>query len=131
MPANSSNNTFLIPLAKNANGSILLNDIWKHIYGSNEEKTNRFNVEFVKSTVSILLNNVDFEKYIIMARLPISLRDECSIAMKCDGMLYEYIYIPNETKYDKLKVDYITNTEKLSQITNHFMKDFKIKKFNT
>lgn len=103
-------NTFLFPLAKNAKGITSLNNIWEYLYGSNEEKTDRFNVEFVRLVVFLLITNDKYKDHIIMARIPIELRDECSISMKCDGILYEYVYIIDGTKTDDINIEYIDNS---------------------
>lgn len=124
----SFDNAFLIPLAKNINGIAILDNIWKYIYGSNEEKTDKFNVKFVKSVLFLLVNNKKYEDYIIMAKVPIEFKDRCSISMKCDNILYEYVYIINGNRSDAINIDYIHNSD-LSQISKYLINNFELKKF--
>jgi hypothetical protein len=72
---------FFLPLAKNYAGINILDDIYRRHYpGHSEEKTNRFDPVIAK-TVMFMLNISDkYADRIYVARVPIGLRDLCTIA---------------------------------------------------
>jgi hypothetical protein len=72
---------FLLPLAKNYAGINILDDIYsRHYPGHSEEKNNRFD-PVIANTAMFMLNISDkYADSIYVVRVPIGLRDLCTIA---------------------------------------------------
>lgn len=86
-----TNDTFFMPLAKTRNGIDILDNVWCRLYGSNEEKTNRFDDGLTQSTMCLLFKNRAYADHITMVRAPVAIRDRCTIAMYMSDA--EYIYV--------------------------------------
>ena len=70
-----------MPLAKTRDGIDILDNVWRQLYGSNEEKTNRFDDDLTQSTMSLLVKNRKFGDHITIVQVPVAIRDRCTIAM--------------------------------------------------
>lgn len=88
-----TNDTFFMPLAKTRNGIDILDNVWRRLYGSNEEKTNRFDDGLTQSTMCLLFKNRAYADHITMVRAPVAIRDRCTIAMHSFTSDAEYIYV--------------------------------------
>ena len=88
-----TNDTFFIPLTKTRNGIDILDNAWRRLYGSNEEKTNRFDDGLTQSTMCILFKNRAYADHITMVRAPFAIRDRCTIAMHSFTSDAECIYV--------------------------------------
>ena len=88
-----TNDTFFMPLAKTRNGIDILDNVWRRLYGSNEEKTNRFDDGLTQSTMCILFKNRAYADHITMVRAPFAIRDRCTIAMHSFTSDAECIYV--------------------------------------
>jgi len=88
-----TNDTFFMPLAKTRNGIDILDNVWRRLYGSNEEKTNRFDDGLTQSTMCLLFNNRAYADHITMVRAPVAIRDRCTIAMHSFTSDAECIYV--------------------------------------
>ena len=88
-----TNDTFFMPLAKTRNGIDILDNVWHRLYGSNEEKTNRFDDGLTQSTMYLLFKNRAYADHITMVRAPVAIRDRCTIAMHSFTSDAEYIYV--------------------------------------
>jgi hypothetical protein len=110
---------FLIALAHNYGGVHILDKIYHKRYPEqSEEKTNRFDPIFVQTVLFLLNKNDRHDNYIFVVRVPIILRDICTIASDggCDGG--EKIYLmpskipivqhPVIMSHDEVK-EFITN----------------------
>lgn len=88
-----TNDTFFIPLAKTRNGIYIIDNVWRRLYGSNEEKTNRFDDGLTQSTMYILFKNRAYADHITVVRAPVAIRDRCTIAMHRFTSDAECIYV--------------------------------------
>ena len=88
-----TNDTFFIPLAKTPKGIDILDTVWRLLYGSNEEKTNRFDDGLTQSTMCLLFKKPAYYNDITMVRAPVYIRDRCTIAVHSSTSDAECIYV--------------------------------------
>jgi hypothetical protein len=85
---------FMIPLAKNYDGVNIMNDIYIRLYPEQaDEKTNRFDPVFAHTVMYLLNYSNRYGNYICIIRVPIILRDLCTIASDGGLMGGEKIYL--------------------------------------
>jgi hypothetical protein len=120
---------FFIPLAMDDKGYKIINKIWRLLYGSNDEKTNRIDTKLVVSIMRILRMNRSHSDHIVLARMPINLKHRCSIAMIGGNSVGEYIYVlPDGDDMSQAGPEYLTYPV-MYQIVTDFIIKYNILQF--
>lgn len=120
-----TNDTFFIPLAKTRNGIDIIDNVWRRLYGSNEEKTNRFDDGLTQSTMCLLFKNRAYADHITMVRAPVAIRDRCTIAMNNFTSDAECIYVmPRGCDKSQCGPEYLEYPA-LRKIMSSFIAEFK------
>ena len=95
---------FVIPLSKTDKGVELLDHIHNIIYkDNNEKKTSRHDDKLVRVVLFLMYNNPAYANHISIMKMPISIRERCSIA--CARSDSEYIYLMPDSLVDPLNKD--------------------------
>ena len=95
---------FVIPLSKTNKGVELLDHIHNIIYkDNNEKKTSRHDDKLVRVVLFLMYINPEYANHISIMKMPISIRERCSIA--CARSDIEYIYLMPDSVVDPLNKD--------------------------
>jgi len=99
--------------------------IWRRLYGSNEEKTNRFDDGLTQSTMCLLFKNRAYDDHITVVRAPVAIRDRCTIARHSLTSDAECIYVmPRGGDKSQCGPEYLEYTA-LRKIMSSFIAEFK------
>jgi hypothetical protein len=95
---------FIIPLAKTYEGIKLLDRAHNRIYNdNNEKKTSRHDEKLVQFVLCLIYTEPEYANHISIMKMPISIRERCSIA--CARSDSEYIYLMPDLLVDPLNKD--------------------------
>lgn len=103
-----------IPLVKSASGIDMLDNVHRHIYGDNEEKTNRFDPRVAHTSFLMMCSHRKYDNMISMVRIPEHLVSRATIAISDKPGYVEEIYMlpdgadtsqdgPVHMEYNKVK----------------------------